>query len=78
MPKDYKRIKIEELSNIKFSLPINDMEEMREDIRKLIGRWFSSLEDEGCEPFECDDCIQMANKYGYTKEDYKAYLRIIY
>lgn len=52
--------------------------EMKQDIKKIIGYWFSALEDEGTEPWECDECIQMANKYEYTREDYKKYLNTIY
>lgn len=53
-------------------------EEMLNDIKILIGHWFSALKDEGGEPWEIEECINMANKYGYTKEDYKKYLNTIY
>ena len=51
--------------------------ELEEDIKKLIGYWFSALEDEGCEPWENEECINMARKYGYTREDYEKYLSTI-
>lgn len=51
--------------------------EIEEDINKLIGYWFSALEDEGCEPWKNEECINMARKYGYTMEDYKKYLSTI-
>lgn len=51
--------------------------ELEEDIKKLIGYWFSALEDEGCEPWKNEECINMARKYGYTSEDYKKYLSTI-
>lgn len=52
--------------------------EMLEDIKYLIGCWFSALEDEGCEPWEAEECVNMANKYGYTMEDYRKFLRTVY
>ena len=56
---------------------ISPKDEMVKDIKKLIGCWFSALEDEGCEPWENEECINMARKYGYTSEDYKKYLSTI-
>lgn len=53
-------------------------QELLKDIEFLIGHWFSALEDEGCEPWEAEECINMANKYGYTKEDYQKYLYTIH
>ena len=44
--------------------------EMVQDIKELIGCWFSALEAKGCEPWEDEKCISMARKYGYTTEDY--------
>lgn len=52
--------------------------ELLKDIEFLIGSWFSALEDEGCDPWENEECMSMANKYGYTKEDYKKYCSKIY
>ena len=51
--------------------------EVEEDVKKLIGYWFSALEDEGCESWENEECINMARKYGYTSEDYQKYLSTI-
>ena len=70
---------IDKIKNITFySTDRIDKEEMSKDIHLLIGNWFCALEDEGCEPWKCDDCIRMANKYGYTKKDYKDFLSTIY
>lgn len=52
-------------------------QEVLKDIEFLIGSWFSALEDEGCDPWENKECVNMANKYEYTKEDYNNYLRTI-
>jgi len=53
-------------------------QEVLKDIKFLIANWFLALEDEGCDPWENEECMSMANKYGYTKEDYKNYCRTIY
>lgn len=46
-------------------------ESMIKDIHILLGNWFCALEDEGCpNPFEYPPSLEMANKYGYTNEDY--------
>ena len=55
----------------------NRINEMYSDIKDLIGYWFSTLEDEGCEPCKTEKCVNIANKYEYTKEDYQNYLRTI-
>ena len=47
------------------------------DIKLLIGRWFSALEDEGINPWINEECVEMANKYWYTEADYKKYLNTI-
>ena len=51
----------------------NIIDEQNNDVKLLIGRWFSALEDEGTNPWEQDNCVETANKYRYTKEDYKEY-----
>lgn len=56
---------------------ISPKDEMVKDIKKLIGYWFSTLEDEGCEPWNNEECINMARKYGYTLKDYENYLSTI-
>ena len=60
---------------------LQELREMRdsilEDIHMFIGEWFLSVEDEGCDPWETDDCVLIANKYGYTEQDYKEYLKTI-
>ena len=48
------------------------------DIKWLISNWFSALEDEGCDPWKYDKCIHMSDKYRYTREDYKEYLKTVY
>ena len=47
------------------------------DIKLLIGKWFSALEDEGVDPWINKECIEMANKHLYTEDDYKEYLSTI-
>ena len=66
------------LSWRKLEVNIMNEHEMLEDIKYLIGCWFSALEDEGCEPWEAEECVNMANKYGYTMEDYRKFLRTVY
>lgn len=56
---------------------INPNKELVEDIKKIIGYWFSALEDEGVYPWCVDECSSIARKYGYTMEDYKKYLSTI-
>ena len=48
-----------------------------DDVKLLISRWFSALEDEGAEPWRLDDCVEIANKYEYTREDYAKYINSI-
>lgn len=52
-------------------------EKKNEDIKVLLGKWFSALEDEGVNPWMLEECIKMASKYWYTEEDYKSYLNTI-
>ncbi len=35
-----------------------------------------SVEDEGGDPRRSEECVDMVNKYGYTKEDYERYLNM--
>ena len=44
------------------------------DIKMLIGKWFCALEDEGIDPWTNKECVETANKYWYTEEDYKKYV----
>lgn len=44
------------------------------DIKTLIGKWFSALEDEGIDPWTNKECLEIANKHLYTEEDYKKYV----
>lgn len=53
-------------------------QELLDDIEFLLGSWFSELEDEGCNPWEDEECISFANKYEYTEDDYKRFLGTIY
>lgn len=55
----------------------NIIEKQNKDIKLLLGKWFSALEDEDADPWVEKDCMAMANKYWYTKEDYKKYLSTI-
>lgn len=52
-------------------------EEIRNDIRLLLSKWFSALEDDGCNPWENKVCVEFANKYQYTLKDYQDYLRTL-
>lgn len=63
---------------------LKELQELREirdtmlkDTHMFIGEWFLALEDEGCDPWETDDCVLMANKYNYTEKDYREFLRAI-
>lgn len=49
----------------------------RDDIVLLLGKWFSALEDEGCNPWKIEECVKLAGKYHYTKTDYKKFLNTI-
>ena len=51
------------------------IDKQKKYIRLLIGRWFSALEDEGVNPWSDEECMKTANKYWYTEEDYRKYLR---
>ena len=53
------------------------IENQRKDIKLLLGRWFSALEDEGVNPWMNEERMEIANKYWYTEEDYKKYLNTI-
>ncbi len=50
---------------------------IEQDIKFLISRWFTSLEDEGVDPWQNDECVAMANKYQYTMQDYQDFLRTL-
>ena len=70
--------KHKEDSTTKLLRELNDIIDVKnKDIRLLISNWFSALEDEGTEPWAIEECIEMANKYCYTEEDYKKYLSTI-
>lgn len=60
---------IHELNNI--------IEKKDKDIKLLLGKWFSALEDGGINPWANKECIEVANKHWYTEEDYKKYLNTI-
>lgn len=53
------------------------VDKQNRDIKMLIGKWFSALEDEGINPWTNEECMEIANKHWYTKEDYKKYLNTI-
>jgi hypothetical protein len=52
----------------------NIINKQSEDIYQLIGMLFSSLEDEGVNPWTNKKCMEIANKHWYTEENYKKYL----
>ena len=57
---------------------LNDIvDKNNKDIKLLIGKWFSALEDEGMNPWINKECVEIANKHWYTEEDYKKYLSMI-
>ena len=70
--------KYQEDMHTKTLMALNDIADKKnKDIKLLLGRWFSALEDEGVNPWMLEDCVKMANKYWYTEEDYKKYLSTI-
>ena len=70
--------KYQENSDAKLLSELNNIiSKQNKDIKLLIGRWFLALEDEGVEPWEAEECVNMANKHHYTEEDYREYLSTI-
>lgn len=70
--------KYQEDSHIRTLKTLNEIIEKRnKDIKMLIGKWFSALEDEGVNPWINKECLEVANKHWYTEEDYKKYLNTI-
>ena len=70
--------KHQEDSHTRVLKELNDIiDKQNKDIKLLIGRWRSALEDEGVEPWMMEEYVSMANKYGYTEEDYEEYLNTI-
>lgn len=60
-------------------LPVEERKsaDVKRDIKLLISRWFSALEDEGINPWQDEDCMTMADKYQYTVQDYQEFLRTL-
>jgi hypothetical protein len=70
--------KYQEDSNTRLLSELNNIiSKQNQDIKLLIGRWFLALEDEGVEPWEAEECLEMANRYHYTEEDYREHLSTI-
>lgn len=70
--------KYQEDSHIRTLKDLNKIIDKRnKDIKMLIGRWFSALEDEGINPWMNKECMEIANKHYYTEVDYKSYLRTL-
>lgn len=70
--------KHQEDSNLRLPRELNNIvSNQNEDIKMLIGRWFSSLEDEGVDPWSNKKCAEMANRHHYTEKDYQEYLNAI-
>lgn len=68
----------QEEDHIKMLGELNDIiDKKNKDIKQLIGKLFCTLEDESVDPWSAEDCISIANKYWYTKEDYKKYLNTL-
>ena len=51
--------------------------QQNKDIKLFISKWFVALEDEGVDPWKQDDCMVVANKYLYTKEDHQKYVNTL-
>jgi hypothetical protein len=67
--------KYQEDSHTKTLKALNDIvDRQSKDIKLLIGKLFSALEDEGINPWTNKECMAIANKHWYTEEDYKKYL----
>lgn len=70
--------KHQEDMHVKTLSSLNDIIiKQKKDIKLLLGKWFSALEDEGINPWENKECIEIASKHWYTEEDYKKYLGTI-
>lgn len=70
--------KYQEDSHTRTLKALNDIVDRQyKDIKLLIGKWFSALEDEGANPWTHEECIEMAKKYWYTEDDYKKYLNTV-
>ena len=55
----------------------NIISRQNKDIKLLIGEWFLALEDEGVVPWVKKECVDIANRYHYTEENYKEYVNTI-
>ena len=70
--------KYQEDSHIRTLKELNEVVDKQDkDIKLLIGKWFSALEDEGVNPWSNKECIEIANKHWYTEEDYKNFKRTL-
>ena len=70
--------KYQEDSHTKLLHELNNIiDKKNKDIKLLLGKWFSALEDEGVNPWMNEECMEIANKHWYTEEDYKKYLSTI-
>ena len=52
--------------------------EILNDIKYLISNWIMVLDDDGTDPWRMVECINIMNKYNYTKDDYNKFLKTIY
>lgn len=70
---------LDDMSVLLFGKSLDELkfEEIKNDIRVLISRWFAALEDEGVNPWRDEECVAMANKYQYTTQDYQDFLRTL-
>ena len=56
--------KYQEDSHTRTLKALNDIvDKNKKDIKLLIGKWFSALEDEGVNPWLDKECMEMANKH---------------
>lgn len=56
---------------------LKKQESQKNDIKFLFGCLFSTLEQYGYNPWEEDGCVNIANKYQYTKKDYRKFFNAI-
>lgn len=51
--------------------------ELKDDVKLLLGHWFCALENNGANPWQMKECMKLVSKYRYTKEEYNNYLNLI-
>lgn len=70
--------KHEERETVKLLRELNGViSRTKNDVKLLIGMWFAALEDNGVDPWKSHECMELADKYDYTEEDYREYLNTL-